>query len=284
MRYRISAVVCFCALIVQHASFGSFEDDAIPVEPAELAKRSDLVGKKVALDDHVAFYDKRKGDDPDVLQLKRTNVTFLVPRKLRLEGSTPPAALVEGVLRRDGARLVCDVSDLKPVARDLDRLEKGVKRRREGLETRNAWARWAEKRGRDFKNDTLIQRSRELEAEAFRIETAMKRLGVDAPQDWLAKAKDARRRKVPEPEPTALAHRRSAAILDSATGIPELEAAIREIQEFFPDAASDVNSAAPTLARWEEHYAIDPRAAYREAPRRRGRLSTAGFGPMPTSG
>jgi hypothetical protein len=267
MRKGISAVVCCCVLIVQHTSFGSFEDDATPVEPAELAKRSDLVGKKVALDDHVAFYDKRKGDEPDVLQLKRTNVTFLVPRKLRLEGSTPPAALVEGVLRRDGARLVCDVSELKPVARDLDRLEKGVKALgAKDWETRNEWARWAEKRGRDFKNDALLQRARELEAEAFRIETAMKRLGVDAPQDWLAKAKDARRRKVPEPEPTALAHRALRAILDSATGIPEIEAAIREIQEFFPNAASDVASARANLARWEEHYAIDPRAAYREAP------------------
>ena len=52
-----------------------------------------------------------------------------------------------------------------------------------------------------------MKRARELEAEAFRIETAMKRLGVDAPEEWLAMAKDARRRRVPEPEPAALAHR-----------------------------------------------------------------------------
>ncbi len=168
--------------------------------------------------------------------MKRTNVTFLVPRKLPPGEASHAAALVHGVLRRDGARLVCDVTELKAVAGDLDRLEHGVK----GLsardaETRKAWARWAEKRARDFKNDGLARSERaKLEAEAFRIETAMKRLGVDAPSEWLAMAKDARRRRVPEPEPAALAHRALRAKLAAATDVAELEETVQEIEKFFP--------------------------------------------------
>ena len=201
MSYRVRAFACAFIVVLEHASFGAFQDEETPVEPAELAKRFDLVGQKVSVDDHLENYINRTGEAPDELQLKRTRITFLVPRKLRPE-SKPRGVIVRGVLRRDGSRLVCDVSELKAVAGDLERVEAGVK----GLsardsETRKAWARWAETRGKDFKNEAVLKRGRELEAEAFRIETAMKRLGVDAPQEWLAMAKDARRRGVPEPEP-----------------------------------------------------------------------------------
>ena len=36
------------------------------------------------------------------------------------------SALVRGVLKRDGSRLVCEVTELKPVAGDLERLERGL--------------------------------------------------------------------------------------------------------------------------------------------------------------
>ncbi len=171
---------------------------------------------------------------------------------------------MHGVLRRDGTRLVCDVTELKAVAGDLERLENGVKSlSARDSETRKAWARWAEKRAKDFKNEALLEGARELEAEAFRIETAMKRLGVDAPQEWLAMAKDARRRGVPEPEPAALAHRALRAKLAAATDIADLEAVIGEIEKFFPRAANDPESARANLARWDELYAKDPPAAYR---------------------
>ena len=39
----------------------SFQDEAIAVEPASSRRRTDLVGKKVALDDHVAYYVPRTG-------------------------------------------------------------------------------------------------------------------------------------------------------------------------------------------------------------------------------
>lgn len=159
MSHRIWLFACALVVVLAQTSFGFIQDEETPVEPADLARRTDLVGKKVLLDDHVAYYVPRKGDVPDELQLKRTNITFLVPRKLRPDG-TPPAALVHGVLRREGTRLVCDVTELKAVAGDLERLENGIKSlSARDSETRKAWAVWAEKRAKDFKNEALSKRA-----------------------------------------------------------------------------------------------------------------------------
>ena len=172
-----------------------------------------------------------------------------------------------------GSRLVCDVTELKPVAGDLDRLENGVEGpgsqgfgNAEGL---GAVGRAAVRR--DFKNDALMKRAAELEAEAFRIETAMKRLGVDAPEEWLAMAKDARRRKVPEPEPSA--HWPTAPSAPSSPATPD----VAELQDDHP---GNRGSSSPTpraiatrparrLRGGRQHYAEDPAAAYREAPENR---------------
>jgi tetratricopeptide (TPR) repeat protein len=268
MRFGLRGLACVCiSLVVSPAALGTRQDEPVPVEPADLAKRVDLVGKKVQVDDHKAYYLSRTGDDPDELQLKRTKITFLVPRKLRPEDTSRiTGTVVRGVLRRDGARLVCDVTELRSVGGDLERLETGVKNlSAKDSETRKQWARWAERRARDFKNDTLLRRARELEAEAFRIETTSNRSVVDAPKEWLAMARDARRRKVPEPEPAALAHRALRSTLAAAGGAAELEAVIREIEEFFPRAANEPDAGRANVARWEAYYAKDPAAAYREA-------------------
>jgi tetratricopeptide (TPR) repeat protein len=262
----VTVLFWVCALALVPPASGAFQDEPIAIEPGDLAKRADLVGKKVALDDHVAYYVDRTGDDPDELQLKRTNVRFLVPRKMRPD-PRPAAVLVQGVLRRDGTRLVCDVSELKAVAGDLDRLENGVKvLAAKDAATRKQWALWAERRARAFKNEPLMKRARELEAEAFRIETTIKRLGVDAPEEWLAMAKDARRRRVPEPEPAALAHRAFRAQLASTPDVASLQTIIREIEAFFPQASSNRDAARTNLSRWEVRYASDPATAYRDAP------------------
>ena len=55
-----------------------------------------------------------------------------------------------------------------------------------------------------------MKRAQDLEAEVLRLEGELKRGAVDAPQEWLAMAQDARRRKVPEPGPSAMAHRAAA--------------------------------------------------------------------------
>src|SRR5207248_6159063 len=111
------------------------------------------------------------------------------------------SALVRGVLNRDGGRLVCQVTSLQAVPSDLDRLERGLKDLGpKDYETRKAWARWAERRAADFKDEALRKRAKALEGEALRLEGELRRVAVDAPQAWLEMAQEMRRRQVPEPE------------------------------------------------------------------------------------
>ncbi len=129
-----------------------------------------------------------------------------------------------------------------------------------------------------------MKRAKAVEAEALRIEARMKRLTVDAPGQWLEMALDARRRQVPEPDPSALAHRALRARLAAASDLAELKATVKAIESFFPDAATDRESARANLASWEAAYANDPMAAYLSAPRRSAKRLIAAFGPTPTSG
>jgi hypothetical protein len=244
------------------------QDAAVPVEPAELGRRRDLVGKIVVLDDRVSYYVPRTGSQPDELQLKRTPITFLVPRGLRPTSATRlVAAIIRGVLKREGSRLVVEVTELTPSGGDLDRLERALASvPAKDFATRRTWARWAERRAKDFKDEALLKRARQLDAEALAIEADMKRLGVDAPQEWLAMAQDARRRQVAEPEPSALGHRAFRAKLARAQSAAELQALIAEIEAFFRSASTDRESGQVNLARWLALYEDDPAATYRKAP------------------
>jgi len=262
-----AALVIIGTCTLATAAIGSYQEESVLVEPAELARNADLIGKRVALDDRVRIYVPRAGTEADELQLYRTNVTFLVPRNLRPESYRRLiSVLVTGVLRRDEGRLVCDVKEITPVPRDMERLERGLK----GLsgrdhETRKAWAAWAERRARDFNDEALLKKAKTVESEALRIEADSKRLGVDAPREWLAMAWKARGRRIPEPEPSALAHRALSAKLTAATTADQLKDVLKEIEAFFPDASADRDAGRVNLARWEAPYAKEPAAAYRMA-------------------
>ena len=212
MSERAVAVVVMSVCLLTTTASGFYQGEAVQVvEAADLENRPDLIGREVLVDDHVAFYVVRS-KSADELQLKRTGITFLVPRRLRPTATSRRSAVkVRGVLKRDEGRLVCNVTALEEVPGDLERLEQGVAGLSDkDFETRQTWARWAEHRAHDFKDDALLKRAKAVEAEALRIEARMKRLTVDAPGQWLEMALDARRRQVPEPDPSALAHRAAA--------------------------------------------------------------------------
>ena len=269
MKLFVCTLAMACVLVGPTPS-GMSQTPAEPVtvEPGDLAGRDDLVGRQVIVDDHVRYYVPRSGSQPDELQLKRTPITFEVPRRLRPPSSTRlTAAVVRGVLRRDGSRLVCDVTEIQPAGGDLDRLERELKSlAAKDFERRKALAQWADRRAKDFTDKALHDRARTIEGEALRIESEMKRLGVDAPREWLAMAQAARQRGVPEPEPSALGHRALQAKLAAATTPADLTSAIKEINEFFPKAAGDLASGRLNLARWEGPYGDDPAGTYRTAP------------------
>ena len=190
---------------------GSFQDEAIAGRAGRPGKRDDLIGKKVALDDHVALLRARgPGDEPDELQLKRTNITFLVPRQAASDGTTQmTAALVQGVLRRDGTRLVCDVTELKAVAGDLDRLENGVQGpEREGFgNAEGVGALGRAPCARLQERSAHAKRAHELEAEAVPDRNRDEAAGGGRTRRVAGDGEGRPAPKVPEPEPAALAHR-----------------------------------------------------------------------------
>jgi tetratricopeptide (TPR) repeat protein len=79
-------------------------------------------------------------------------------------------------------------------------------------------------------------------------------------------AKDAKVRQIPEPEPSAQAHRAIRAMLAVATSLPDLISLIQEIESFFPNVRTDRLSGGANLARWEKPYGDDPAGTYRIAP------------------
>ncbi len=261
-----------CALILCASNSLSLAQDkggdAVPVEPAELDQKPELIGREVIVDDRVSFYVPRTGAEPDELRLKRTRTLFLVPRALRPAGRGRATAVVaRGVLKREGAGLVCVVSGLTVVPADLERLERGVANlAAKDYETRSRWARWALARADEFQDEPLRKRARELDLEALRIEADMKTRGVDAPAQWLAMARDARQRKLPEPAAGALAHRALRARLASARTQADFEKLRGEVLYFFPAAPTDRASAKVDIERWLIPYANDPDNAYRTAP------------------
>ena len=171
---------------------------------------------------------------------------------------------VRGILRREGNRWAFDVSALELFPADRERFDRGVSELSPGdAEGRRRWARWAERRGREFGDAELQERARLLEGKALRIES--KRRSTDPRTDVFELARQARSRNVPEPEPSSLAHRAFQAQLASAKTVEELKALRERIESFLTDARTPRGGDAD-LARWEAPYANDPAEAYRSAP------------------
>jgi hypothetical protein len=228
-------------------------------------KRPDLLGHEVVVDDRVSFFvQSNMGRYFDELYLKRTQVVFRLPPPLRFDQNPRAAAArVQGVLKKEGDLWVCEVRSLELLPPDLDRVNRGVAALPPlDSEGRAAWARWAEQRGKAFDDQALRKRSRELDGEAIRIEAER---ASARPADWFALAQRARTREVPEPEPSALAHRAFRAQLPDARTAPEWKTLQERIAAFFPNAAKPPSEDAD-LARWEVPYANDPAGAYRQAP------------------
>jgi tetratricopeptide (TPR) repeat protein len=236
----------------------------IAVEPAELTRRADLVGREVEVEDRLNYFQFHRDKGFDEIHLKRTPVVFRLPPRLRPEHQPDAAAVrVWGILQKQGSQYWCDVAGFELLPSDVERL----KRASAGLgpgdwKGRNVWARWAAQRGKEFQDKDLLERAGALEAEAIRIEAEQS--SADPPRHWLELAERARRHGVPEPEPSALAHRAFRARLAQATSAADLKALLAAIEAFFPMART-LPPAAAGLSGKEALDAQDP-ATYRDAP------------------
>jgi tetratricopeptide (TPR) repeat protein len=258
---------CFLfTLILASGQPAEAQSEAVAVDPAELGRRVDLVGKVVAVDDRVRFYQYHPGRGYDEVLLKRTDVVFRLPPKLRPDGPPRPMPVViHGILARGDDHLVCDVTALKVMPNDLERLDQAIGGlSSKDFENRKAWAAWAEARGKAFKDNALIQRARSLEEEALRVEGQRKIATVDAPNELLALAEQGRRRRIAEPEPSALAHQALQSQFVAAGDIESLKKVIASIERFFPEAAKDQAAGRIDLGRWSRAYSKNPWELYRD--------------------
>ncbi|WP_165246061.1 hypothetical protein [Paludisphaera soli] len=243
------------------------QEAPVPVEPAELTRREDLVGKLVVVDDRIKFFQHHPKVGFDELYLKRTPLAVRLPEELRPE-SPPrnPAVVVQGRLTREGTRLHLDATSLSLQPADVERFDKAVAALpARDFAQRRSWVQWASKRARDFGDKELARRAGAVEVEALQIQADAQRVTVDAPGEWLNLAQDGRKRGVAEPEPSALAHRAFRSMLAAANSPAGLESLKTEVERFFPASAQPLAAGGADVASWRDRYAQDPAGSYRAA-------------------
>ena len=187
------------------------------------------------VDDRVRYFlESKRGQGYDELLLKRTEVPFRLPARLKFaRPPSEPNARVLGTLKVEEGRLVFDVSAIEMLPADLDRLESEVgKLRPDDFQGRRAWALWAERRGKELNDPKLEARGVALEGEALWIEAEPARRRQPGPGRPVGRrGRSPRRRAMPWP------------IEGSATGSPEpttpaeLDALARQIEATLPASA-----------------------------------------------
>ena len=232
------------------------------VEPSSLIKRTDLVGREIMVDDRIRFFlESKRGQGYDELVMRRTEVPFRLPGRLKFARSpSEPNARVLGTLKSEDGRLVFVASAIELLPGDLERLEKEVgKLRADDFQTRRTWALWAERRGKELNDPRLEARGVALEGEA--LWTEAERPDVDN----LALATRSASRPIAESVRNALAHRGFRDRFARATTPAELDALARQIEATLPKA-SDPKGSAVADSTWVAAYVKDPATAYRDAP------------------
>jgi hypothetical protein len=232
------------------------------VEPGDLTRRAELIGREVVVDDRVRYFlESKRGQGFDQFLLKRTDILFRLPPRLKFPRSpSEPNARVLGTLRSDDGRLVFDVSAIELLPADSDRLEHEIaKLRPEDFSSRRNWALWAEKRGKELGDPKLEARGVVLEGEALWLEAGR----PDA--DNLGLVARSVGRPIPESVRKALAHRGFRDRFAKASSATELDALARQIETTLP-ASSDAKASVSIDSTWLAAYAKEPADAYRDAP------------------
>ena len=234
--------------------------DPIVVEPADLAARADLVGREVTVDDRIRYFaETRRGQGYDQLLLRRTEVPFYLPARLRLaRPPVEPNVVVRATVRLVNGRVAAEVTALDLQPADNDRLDRELGRLRpDDLAGRRGWALWAERRGRELAEPKLEARGLDLEAATLAAE-------ADRPgADPVALADRAADRPISRAVRDALYHRGFRAELARTRAAGPLGDLATRIRTAIPRAGEPLSGAqvgsavAPT---------DDPAAIYRKAP------------------
>ena len=241
-------------------------DPVVLVEPADLARRPDLIGREVIVDDRIRYFlESKRGQGFDELILKRTDVPCRLGVGSRfLRTPSEPNAVVRGTLKQVDGRLLLDVLTLELQPNDIARLDHEISRLRPGdFADLRKWALWAERRGLELSDAKLEAKGIALETDALWMEAG--RPGADV----VALADQAENRPVPVETREALYHRGLRQAAERATTAPVLDSLARRAQTIFPRAIEPKAATAQTLKPTD-----DPAALYRDAdPLERVRLN-----------
>ncbi len=273
---RHSRVIFFVILVAFQTGSYVFAQGGPPiVEPETLLKRSELIGKEIEVDDRARFqFHPNVGYDQ--VYLKRApEVVCEIPSSLRPRQPSAQVIKVRGILRRENGRMFIEVTSLDLLPSDLDRFNRGVAlSTKTDIDTRMGWVRWAESRVKAFQpkdarreaesvDVALSARAREIETEVIRTESD--RPARDLVAHWLGLAERARSRGIPEPEPSAQAHRGFREAIGAARTAAELNGIRTKVEAFFPNGKNPLTSS-PDLSKWNAPYRNAPADAYRQAP------------------
>ncbi len=239
-------------------------DGPVEVEPGQLVRRPDLIGREVAVDGRIQFFQLHPGRGFDEILFKESSVAFRLPPKLRFSRA-PDARVVRaiGILHKEGDQFAVDVQSLQLLPEDEVRLAQGVAvLAPDDVKNRKAWARWAARRAEMYSDVSLEIKARELEAQVLRIEA--NDASARDPKTALALAREGRENKVPEPLPSSLAHRAFQGMARLATTPEELDQLASRIETFLPRSSRPVGTV--DLNPWLDRYQADPMATYLQAP------------------
>lgn len=259
---RFRAAFLFAILAIPGASWAQAP---VEVEPSDLSKRKDLIGREVIVDDRVKFFFPVAGKGYPEIILARTEVPVVLPDHLAYRSSQSARSIrARGILRRkaDGSGLFIDATQAPELFKtDVERLKAIVATLgAEDLANREAWGDWAARRAKAFDDDSLKEMADRLAAESISLE--YKSPKSRNPDALISLAKKARTKGIREPEPSAIAHMGLRLKLASIRTLDEFEKFASEVRAFLINSKTP-NTLAPTPPA--ETYLQDPYTGYRTA-------------------
>ena len=206
-------------------------DEPVFVEPAELAKRPDLVGHEVIVDDRIRYFlESKRGQGYDELILKRTEIPcHLLAGSRFARPPSEPNAVIRGTLKAVDGRLVIEVFTLSLQPNDIERLDHEIRGfRPDNFAELRKWAGWAERRGRELNDPKLEAKGVGLETDACWIEAHQ------PGGDPIAVADRAAARPVPQEIREAIYHLGFRQAEAQATTPATLDDLARRFEKLFP--------------------------------------------------
>ena len=226
-----AASLCFLIAGMARSGPVAVADEPVFVEPADLAKRPDLIGQEVIVDDRIRYFlESKRGQGYDELILKRTEIPcHLLAGSRFARPPSDPNAVVRGTLKAVDGRLIIEVFTLSLQPNDIDRLDHEIRRfRPDNFAELRKWAGWAERRGRELNDPKLEAKGVGLETDAFWIEAH--RPGGDP----IAVADRAADRPIPPEIREAVYHRGFRQAEAQATTPVALDDLARRFEKLFP--------------------------------------------------